>query len=181
MEQRHKNLRLRLILCLFNVQSEKYWNRLYIYICCILLLNIIMPKTADIFLNSEMYKMSIYRRRKKIWVIQNYSYDTVLIEFSCLNLTQRCIKFPVTGYSSPSKFFKSWFSSPYTFSPIDIPPNILNIIRKMILLPLILPHSHKILPQQTWLTYSPRREKKELYTPLTWLEYIKLLVFIIDL
>ena len=73
------------------------------------------------------------------------------------------------------------------FSPHDILPNSLNIIGKMILLPLyffpmfILPHSHEswyslpssqldILPQQTWLTPPPPRATgegdAELYTPL---------------
>ena len=62
---------------------------------------------------------------------------------------QGCIKFPKTWYFSPPPFFKSWYFRPLPLSPLDILPKSLNIIGKIILLPLT-PFSTLYYYPQPW-------------------------------
>ena len=71
-----------------------------------------------------------------------------------LNIKQWCVKFPTIWYSSPPPFLSNLDFPPQNFRllplfPIDIHPNSLNIIGKIILLPLSL-YSCLYSSPQSW-------------------------------
>ena len=79
-----------------------------------------------------------------------------------------CIKFSTSYYSSHPHFIYFLFSSPnFSFSPLDILPNSLNIIRKMILLPISLFSMYTFFPTamifpsplHNWIFFPNRLDK----------------------